>query len=425
LEAGAGELDVLREAAADPALFGAEPAGEVDPWDEDTRELIAEFVDETMESLERSAALLADVGDGVDRGGVDELFRAFHSIKGVAGFMDLEEIVRLAHATEDALSKARAAAIRLEGAMLSQVAQATVVMQRMVAGAGDAAARGVPLSPTPDLPALVEALRAPDAAPRSAPPVSAPSVSAPAHRRRTIRVERERVVAVQGLVGELGAAEDALRDAAHADTLTAPLDTLRQVIVALETASQGLHSVSLRQVFSKLPRVVEDAARRAGKAVELRLDGDHLQIPREVAAALGDPLVHMLRNAVDHGVEAPEERRGAGKPSAATVQISARQEGGALIVEIGDDGRGLNRAAILRRARERGLLDAGEAPDEATLFGLIFAPGFSTAQAVTDLSGRGVGMDVVRTSVESVGGHIEVESRPGRGSTFRILVPTA
>ena len=170
---------------------------------------------------------------------------------------------------------------------------------------------------------------------------------------------------------------------------------------------------------------LEDAARRAGKAVELRLDGDHLQIPREVAAALGDPLVHMLRNPVDHGVEAPEERRGAGKPSAAPVQISARQEGGALIVEIGDDGRGLNRAAILRRARERGLLDAGEAPDEATLFGLIFAPGFSTAQAVTDLSGRGVGMDVVRTSVESVGGHIEVESRPGRGSTFRILVPTA
>jgi two-component system chemotaxis sensor kinase CheA len=191
----------------------------------------------------------------------------------------------------------------------------------------------------------------------------------------------------------------------------------------LQRQGLALRMVPLRGVFQKMSRLVRDLSRRSGKPVQLDLSGQDAEMDRSLAERLGDPLVHMIRNAVDHGVEPVAARRAAGKPELATLRLRAYHEGGNIVIELSDDGKGLDRDAILARAVSRGLVPPGATLTDRDVYELIFAPGFSTAEKVTELSGRGVGMDVVKRTVEELRGRIQISTEKGQGTTFRLVLP--
>jgi two-component system chemotaxis sensor kinase CheA len=184
-----------------------------------------------------------------------------------------------------------------------------------------------------------------------------------------------------------------------------------------------MRMVPMRATFQKMVRLARDAAHRSGKQVELALEGEDTEIDRNMVDVIADPLVHMVRNAVDHGVETPAARAAAGKPPVGRLRLAAYHAGGNVVVELEDDGKGLDRDRIVRKAIEKGLIESEKGMSEADIFKLIFEPGFSTNEVVTDLSGRGVGMDVVRRNIESIQGRIEISSEAGRGSKFTFRLP--
>jgi two-component system chemotaxis sensor kinase CheA len=172
-----------------------------------------------------------------------------------------------------------------------------------------------------------------------------------------------------------------------------------------------------------MARLVRDLARKSGKQAELITYGDDIELDRNIVEELADPLMHMLRNSLDHGIELPADREAKGKPATARVELRAAHQGGHILIEIVDDGRGINRDAVLQKAKERGLVSESGNLSDSEVFGLIFEPGFSTAQKVTDISGRGVGMDVVKKTIQSLRGSIETQSVQGQGTTFRLKLP--
>jgi two-component system chemotaxis sensor kinase CheA len=204
-----------------------------------------------------------------------------------------------------------------------------------------------------------------------------------------------------------------------------PLQRLSHVTAELQERVMKTRMQPIGTAWQKLPRVVRDLSAELNKKIELVMQGAETELDRQVLEVIKDPLTHMIRNSADHGIETPLERRAAGKPEQGTIRLKAYHEGGTITIEIADDGRGLNVAAIRRKARERGL--AGEAELErmgdAQVAKFIFHPGFSTAKAITAVSGRGVGMDVVKTNIELIGGTVDIASEPGRGATFIIKIP--
>jgi two-component system chemotaxis sensor kinase CheA len=181
--------------------------------------------------------------------------------------------------------------------------------------------------------------------------------------------------------------------------------------------------VSINDTFQRMVRLVRDLSRRSGKEVTLALAGEDIKIDRAVAGELYEPLVHMIRNAIDHGIEMPEERERSGKDRLGIIHLEAYHEGDNVIMEISDDGRGLQVEEIMEKAKVNGFITEGCGMSRTEINNMIFQPGFSTAPKVTALSGRGVGMDVAKTAIEKLGGRLDVQSRPGRGSTFRIQIP--
>lgn len=175
--------------------------------------------------------------------------------------------------------------------------------------------------------------------------------------------------------------------------------------------------------FSRFPRLVHDLSSKLNKKIELKMSGENTEVDKTVIEKIGDPLVHLVRNSLDHGIEKPEERLAAGKPETGIVRLSASHRGGNIVIEIRDDGRGLPRDKILKKAVERGLVKADDNLSDKDIYDLIFQPGFSTAEQVSDVSGRGVGMDVVRRNINELGGAIEIESTPGKGSAIIIRLP--
>jgi two-component system chemotaxis sensor kinase CheA len=244
----------------------------------------------------------------------------------------------------------------------------------------------------------------------------------------SIRVSTEKVDQLINLVGELVITQSMLAQAittAEARTHAA----LLQGIAQLERNSRDLQEavMSIRMmpvgfVFNRFPRMVRDLAAKLGKRVELQTVGEQTELDKGVIEKIADPLTHLVRNALDHGIEPPGERLACGKPEAGTLTLRAFHQGGNIVIEVRDDGRGIDRARILAKARERGMTMSDDLPDN-DVFALIFEPGFSTAAAVTDVSGRGVGMDVVRKNIEALGGRVEVASRPGEGSCISIRLP--
>ena len=205
----------------------------------------------------------------------------------------------------------------------------------------------------------------------------------------------------------------------------APLQRLSGITAELQDCVMKTRMQPIGSAWKKLPRIVRDASRDLNKKIELEMIGEATELDRQVLELVRDPLTHMIRNSCDHGVEKPEDRLAAGKPETGTIRLSAYHEGGHIIIEVGDDGAGLRTDRIRQKAVEKGVIDAAEAASmsEAQIQRLIFAPGFSTAAVVTNISGRGVGMDVVRTNIELIGGTIDLKSRAGLGTTFVIKIP--
>jgi two-component system, chemotaxis family, sensor kinase CheA len=250
----------------------------------------------------------------------------------------------------------------------------------------------------------------------------------PAKRSNSVRVDAERLDQLMHLMGELVVQRthvEALATAADVPGLHQAMAELTRCSQALQAMVMQVRMIEVEAVFLRFPRLVRDLSGKLGKDVELRLVGQDTELDRTVVDALGDPLVHLVRNALDHGLEGPDERAAAGKPRTGSLEISARHAGGNVVITVSDDGRGIDPAKVGARAVERGLIAAADAAaiDGARAAELLFAPGFSTAETTSDISGRGVGMDAVRTKVRELGGEVTLTSEPGAGTTAQIRLP--
>jgi two-component system chemotaxis sensor kinase CheA len=426
-----------------------------------TEENLSDFLCESKEHLVLSEeALLGLDADRTNEELINTVFRAFHTIKGVSGFMALIPIVSLAHSAEQLLDGARGGSLVLGRRELDLVLASCDMMSRLLGSMeGKAAPTGG------ELRALIESLdsvacakqggaragKAEGSAPvgegspgwmpvvetkdsaRVADPAPVPDTGSRQKRAdQTVKVSTTRMDSLVNMVGELVIAQqmvvqevEALGSSCGA-RVHRTLGHMSKMIRELQEVSMSLRMVNLRGTFQKMTRLVRDVSQKAGKQIEVVTEGEDVELDRNVVEAMTDPLVHMIRNACDHGIETTEERRASGKPAIGRVALRAYHAGGSIVIEIVDDGRGLRREKLLAKARSKGLLPEGT--DEAGMpdsdvFALIFEPGFSTAEAVTDLSGRGVGMDVVKRNIEGLRGKVEIRSTPGTGTTFLLRLP--
>jgi two-component system chemotaxis sensor kinase CheA len=403
------------------------------------------------------------------------VFRAFHTFKGNAAVMKLAELHRLAHEVESLLDAARRGGRSLDREAIDVILAAADCfarfvdeMARQIEGIGTGRSLSLPVPaiieavttilaatpapqvargqapeplPSPRAPVAVElAAAAPPPAPARPPVPETTQPAAPAHPApavpaaplptagASIRVDTHKLDGLIDLVGELVIAQSMVVQGTTAERpadehLARALGRLRGITSDLQRTAMGLRMVPIRGTFQKMARLVRDTAAELGKDVKLVLEGEETELDRTVIEQIGDPLVHMIRNAIDHGIEQPAARDAAGKPPTGTIRLSAFHQGGFVVIRITDDGRGLDPARLRRKAVERGLIDADTVLDDREALELIFAAGFSTAEQVTGLSGRGVGMDVVRRNIEGIRGKIEIESTIGAGTTFTIFMP--
>ena len=430
--------------------------------------LALEFVAEAtghIESAETSILALEDDPHNLET--INAIFRAFHTIKGVAGFLNLKQIGSLAHAGENLLDLARQQKLTLVGRRVDRILEAIDLTKSMLTAIEQAARTGCPVAVEPRLPAMIDALHdciGDDSSPSpstqspaenpaqssavneaaaeiSNPPPEATSVVAAASNIKaagtpqssnasdqTIKVATDRLDSLINMVGELVIAQTMVQAdighlAAGSQRAARNLGHMGKITRELQDLSMSMRMVPIQGVFQKMARLVRDTARKIGKEIELTMTGAETELDRNVVEAIADPLVHMVRNSLDHGVEMPEDRVKAGKNRIGQVGLKAFHQAGNIVIEISDDGRGLNKQKILAKAIANGLVKEGAQLSDGEIFRLIFAAGLSTAEKVTDISGRGVGMDVVRKNVEALRGRIDIASSEGKGSTFAIRLP--
>lgn len=421
----------VREDEAETQMQRAQPFELVNPLVADP-ELVADFVNRAGEHLDSADEhLLTLEREPEDREALDAVFRVFHTIKGMAGFLGFVEIEGLAHETESLLDGPRKDASVLAADAFDMVFAAVDAMRGLVAGRGGAQApEAAPAGAAdPDIAATGDA---PEDVPQAGPLTASTQVDVSARiastRQTVVRVDEERLDRLLDAIGELVIAESMTSEAARleAGAYSALADRfvrLDKITRELQQMATSLRMVPLRVTFRTMGRLVRDLAHKAGKDVSLVTHGEQTELDKAMVDLLADPLIHLLRNAVDHGIESAEARAAAGKPAAGRIELRAYHAGGTVCVEVVDDGRGIDAEAVLARARSLGLVAEGHAFGEHEVLDLIFRPGFSTAATVTDVSGRGVGMDVVKRAVESVRGSIEVVSRPGEGTRFVMRLP--
>ena len=247
-----------------------------------------------------------------------------------------------------------------------------------------------------------------------------------AQEARLIRIQADKLDQLINLVGELviaGASASLLAQRARDSALCEATSTVSRLVEEIRDSALQLRMVQIGETFSRFHRVVRDVARELGKEIELAVSGAETELDKSVVEKIGDPLMHLVRNAMDHGIEAAEARAARGKPAKGTVRLNAYHDSGSIVIEVADDGGGLNREKILNKALERGIVSPGQSLSDQEVYGLIFEAGFSTAEQVTNLSGRGVGMDVVRRNIEALRGSVEIDSQAGIGTTIRIRLP--
>ena len=426
----------------------------------DNREFIEEFLVESSENLDQlDKDLLALEADPADPQRIASVFRTVHTIKGNSGFFGFSKLGALAHSGEHLLGKLRDGKLRLDdrvaGSLYSMVDAVRTILQsietagnegdhdyrelsRTLAAVAEqsqpaaevAAEPSTPATPAEPPPAKPAAAEPPAFEPIAAavpPPAAAaasPSPSPPATvaaTETTVRVDVALLASILDLVGELVLARNQLRSVDSDDlAVQACAQRINVVTNALQETAVKTRLQPVEHVFSRFPRTVRDLAVSCGKEVQLVIELD-----RSLIESIRDPLTHLIRNAVDHGIEPPDVRAAAGKPRAGRLSLRAFNESGRVTIEVSDDGGGIAFEKVREKAIARGLVSAAEAaalsPERVLQF--IFEPGFSTAAQVTSVSGRGVGMDVVRTNIEAIGGTIDIHSAPGTGTTVRVHVP--
>ncbi len=383
---------------------------------------------------------------------INDVFRPFHTVKGNAGVLGIMSVQEVAHKVETLLDLARSGKHAIRAAEIDVVLRAVDLLTLMIREL-PAQAAGQPGTNVDErrrlLMADVDALiaggsepppPAHESADSSAPARSSAAAAAPSGEdsgrarhgndegHNTVKVDTRKLDSLVDMVGELViaqsilAADPALARAAD-ERLLRRLAQLTRITSELQRNAMAMRMVPIRQTFQKMARLVRDLGRKANKPIDLVLSGEDTELDRKVVEHLTDPLMHMVRNTIDHAIEPAAARAEAGKPATAVLRLSAYHQAGSIVIEIADDGAGLNAERILAKALERGLVSADAELAPAEIHQLIFHPGFSTADRVTELSGRGVGMDVVRRNVEALRGRIEIETSPGVGTAFTLRLP--
>ena len=474
------------------------------PLDDELRD---DFLVEARELLQRLSEQLVELeASPRDAELLNAVFRAFHTVKGGAGFLAIDPMVQLCHQAEDLLNEARNGVVVLDSAQMDALlealdllnvqmdamssgdslpAPAASLLRRLQSGVAHAPApapvaapmpapaeeggaiddsefealldslygrNGAPGAPAPapaastaisddEFEALLDSLHGKGAAPVAVtpmpqavvpPPVTEPApkspARAPAQAEQTVRVDTGRLDDLVNRAGELVLVRNRLLSLASRsgdETLGVAAGDLDRVADDLQGAVLGMRMQPVGRLFQRFPRIVRDLARQLGKDIELVTEGEDTDLDRGLVEALADPLVHLLRNAVDHGLEMPDDRERAGKTRKGRVRLSASQRGERIVIIVSDDGRGMNPQVLRTKAVEKGVIDEDQAArlSEVESLELIFRPGFSTAATVSDISGRGVGMDVVKTRIIELGGTLQVRSKLGQGSELELAVP--
>lgn len=433
---------------------------------DDMKEIIGDFLvetDELLYSLDANLVKLESAPEDLNL--LNEIFRAAHTIKGTSSFLGFEQVTSLTHKMEDVLNKLRKGELKVTPPMMDVLLESLDLLKQLVeiVRAGE--------SRTLDLTVIVSRLEnqekgatADVTAGPSAPSVSAPlsavqqavgsgeqqsvqsdksnanTASKAAVERKgsdqTIRVDVNRLDSLMNLMGELVLSRNSLVQivgtlnkedvgTAHAEKLNQASAGVNYITTELQMAVMRMRMQPISKVFSKFPRLVRDLSRESHKQIELLMSGEETELDKSVIEEIGDPLVHIIRNSCDHGIELPEVRQAAGKPAKGTIHLDASQEGSNIVIRITDDGKGLDQEGIREKAIERGLGSRAEIEKMADkdVFRFIFEAGLSTAKVVTDVSGRGVGMDVVRTNIEKLSGQIELDSKRGVGTTITLKLP--
>jgi two-component system chemotaxis sensor kinase CheA len=409
------------------APSGQSPAGEAIPAD-----LLSEFAVETAEHLDRAEADLLTV----DRGGaaqevVASVFRAFHTIKGAAGFLHLPDIARLSHEAENLLSAMRNGNVAMTGARAGVLLEVVDALRMLSHDARKAAQPNAALSARIDtLVASLASTREPAA--RDAATPAAIDQQRAAQRRApaqdVLRVATEKVDELVDLVTELGVSHSMVFNS-QAFTGLASADLQRQANEMQKTSRElhhvamSLRMVTVQRLFQRMERAALDTARKTGKDVRIVTTGEDTELDRSLVEKLADPLIHLVRNAIDHGLEDPDARARAGKQAQGCVHLIARHEGPSVRIEIQDDGKGVPVEKVRAKAELLGLIAPGESLSTEHLLECICMEGFSTMDNVTEVSGRGVGLDVVRRSIDELKGKLFLTTTPGKGSRFSIALP--
>lgn len=443
---------------------------------ENDPEILAEFISDASEHLQTAeSSLLALEADPGNQEVLNVIFRAFHSTKGTASFLGLNAIKELAHHAEMLLDHARKKELELKGSFADLALESADTLRSMVVKLAQGGKSALPANyaelmkrldnpletapnaepqtpaaapqPQPAAPEAYIATAAIPAAPAKqtveakVAPQSKPAADAFAPAREdkdagaggqlmvpTVRVATDKLDGLINRVGELVIIHAMI--AQYEEKLgirnqgwTSSILQLERITRELQDMSMSLRMVPLKPTFQKMERLVRDVAKKAGKSVQFVTEGEDTEIDRNMVESLNDPLVHMLRNAIDHGLEPAEARRALGKPETGTLVLRAYHGAGNVVIELQDDGRGLNRDKILRKALEKQLVDPNRELSDAEVFKLIFLPGFSTADKVTDISGRGVGLDVVKKNIEQLHGRVEINSAPGQSTQFTLRIP--
>lgn len=404
-------------------------------------QLVEDFLVEAREHLSNIEARLLEIEQGAHtRETLNSAFRSFHTLKGLAGFLEYGVIQAVAHEVESLLDLARNDVLQLNAPIVDVVLQSGDFLAACLRSIE--LNKGKPQAPPMESPdALLARIRAAAANPQSSEtpaeerhdpaPDAAPAEQTAGPKRSEaslVKIETGKLEYLVEMVGELMIALSMLHHNPELGESRSPrvqrdLSQLARVTAEVQKTAMAMRMVPIGTLFRRMTRLVRDLARKSGKAADLELQGEEVELDRTIVEELADPLVHMLRNALDHGLETPAEREAAGKPAAGKVRLKAAHQAGQIVIELSDDGRGLDRGRILAKAVQRGLVSADANLSDSDVYHLIFEPGFSTAEKVTDVSGRGVGMDVVRKHIGRLRGRIDIASALGKGTTFTLRVP--